>query len=380
MINATTMKKKHWKVVVCGSKFGRVYMSALADKNFDMELVGILATGSERSRSCAAKYNVPLYTDVSQLPADVDAACVAISSEFGGGVGTALALELMKRGISILQEHPMHHDELLKVFKASREYGVVHRMNTLYPYVYSVRQFLAAAEVLLRKHQPVYIDGACSIQLKFSFLDIVGRLLGRLRPWEFQVLPSERENSKASVPFRSIQGLIGSVPVSIRLQNQLHSTDPDNHCHLYHSLTIGTAVGSLSLVDTHGPVIWRPRPHIPQEIQNDESPEDSQDSAIDLETVTTIANSQVTWRAAMMSEWPAAIRLALNELRDNVDGGLPKSTLQYYLSLMQLTHELDAKLGPPEILYEASPNPQSADDLIAAVAAIKSSSWYGYDA
>jgi thiazolinyl imide reductase len=334
-----------------------------------MDLVGIVANGSERSRRCAASYGVPLFTDICQLPAGIDAACVAISSELGGGQGTEVALGLLRKGISVLQEHPIHGDELAKLFSTARRHRVVHQMSTLYPHLLPVRQFLAASAALLRQHPAMYVDGACALQLKTSFLDIVGRLLGRLRPWEFQALPAQRDVAPAGVPFRSVQGVIAGVPVSFRLQNQLHVQDPDNHCHVYHHLTLGTSAGSLSLVDTHGPVVWRPRPHIPISIQKHERPEDCVDDALDSSTVTTLAEAQLTWRRAMTEEWPRGVVRALAELRRRVAGEQVNPDPQYYLSLTQMAADLSAAVGPPESFWAETP-PRLAAPLLAAVGAV----------
>lgn len=353
------MSAARWKVVVCGTKFGRVYMSALTSADLGMDLVGIVAAGSDRSKRCAERFSVPLYTDVAQLPKDIDAACVAIGSGVAGGPGTQIALQLLERGICVLQEHPIHHDELAKLFSAARSSGAVHQLSTLYPHVRTVRQFHAACAALLREHPALYVDGACSLQLKVSFMDIVGRALGRLRPWEFQALP-QKSTGGSGGPFRSLQGSIGGVPVYFRLQNQLHATDPDNHCHVYHHLTIGTEAGSLSLVDTHGPIIWRPRPHIPMSIQRGESAESSEEPMLDFNTVTTLAEAGTTWRQAMVSEWPNAVGKALQELRRRVARENVFPEAQYYLSLMQMIHEIDRTLGPPEVIREATPAPRSA--------------------
>jgi thiazolinyl imide reductase len=352
------MSQPRWKVVVCGTKFGRVYMSALAAADIGMDLAGIVAAGSERSKRCAQQYGVPLYTDVAQLPADIDAACVAVGSGVAGGPGTQIALQLLGRGIHVLQEHPIHHDELATLFRSARKSQCVHLMSTLYPHVRQIHQFLVASEALRARHTPIFIDGACSLQLKVSFLDIVGRALGRLRPWAFEALPP-RGGTRA--PFRSVQGEIGGVPVSLRFQNQLHAVDPDNHCHLYHQLTVGTAVGSLNLVDTHGPILWRPRPHIPLAIQRGESPETSREAALDLNTMSVLAAADTTWRGAMVDEWPQAVRKALQELRRRAQGEKLFPDAQYYLSLMQMTHEIDRMLGPPEMISEATPTPASVE-------------------
>jgi pyochelin biosynthesis protein PchG len=364
------MASKRWRVLVCGTKFGRVYMSALAEPSLDMELAGILAAGSERSRHCAERLGVPLYTDIAQLPEDLDAACVVVSSEMGGGVGSEIARRLLERGLCVLQEHPMHHSELTRATATALRCGVVHRMNTLYPHVRAVRQFLAAGAALLDEHPAAYLDGACSLQLKTSFLDIIGRLLGKFRPWSFEALARQSNDRGLPVPFQSVQGKIGGVPVTLRLQNQLHARDPDNHAYLYHQLTLGTSVGSLTLVDTHGPIVWRPRPHIPGAIQREQAPESAVDPALSNPTTSTLMDKIPTWREAMTTDWPQAVGRALVELRGRSEGQRLGPDEQYYLSLLQMVHDFDFAVGPPEVIRSETPRPQSAATLRAAIAAV----------
>ena len=362
------MATPHWNVVVCGTRFGRVYMSALAARDLDMDLVGILANGSERSKRVAERFDVPLFTDVADLPDDVDAACVAISSEMGGGPGTDIAIQLLERGVSVLQENPMHHDELVRALAAARRFGAVHQLSTLYPYLDSVRRFLAAGSILLREYPPMYIDGACALQLKTSFFDIIGRLLGRLQPWEFRAPPSMPCRTELPPAFRSVEGVIAGIPASIRIQNQIHATDPDNHCHLYHCVSVGTAVGTLSLVDTHGPLLWRPRPHVPASIQDGEFPEQCADPVLDLDTVSVIAEATSTWRQAMVTDWPAALGRQLIELRRRACGERVTPDPQYALSLSRMVHDVEVAVGSPEVIRGDSLNPIPASRLLDALA------------
>ncbi|MDW3399103.1 thiazolinyl imide reductase, partial [Escherichia coli] len=62
-------------------------------------------------------------------------------------------------------------------------------------------------------------------------------------------------------PYTSLHGDIGGVPCTLRVQNQIHPADADNHALLLHRLTLGFDTGILALADTHGPVIWSPRLH-----------------------------------------------------------------------------------------------------------------------
>jgi pyochelin biosynthesis protein PchG len=354
-----------WKVAVCGTKFGRVYLSAIADKSFPMDLVAVVGAGSERSKECADRYRVPLITKVEDLPADTNAACVVIGSELGGGPGTRIAKSLLSQGIAVLQEHPMHHDELVDCIRTAHQSKTVHQMNTLYPHIQPIRQFLTAARSLIVSHPPLYVDAMCSIQLKTSLLDIVGRAIGRLSPWNLEAVENSQDDNRS--PFRILHGTIGGVPTTIRLQNQLHISDPDNHAHVYHRVTIGTDVGSLTLVDTHGPVVWSPRPHIPQAIQRGTEAEDCDEPALDYPTATNLTGDSSTWREAMTTVWPDAIQHALLALKAAASGNGAGDS-HYQLALTRIVQDVGVALGPPELLHGDSPTPMSAAPLMAAIA------------
>ena len=47
------------KAIVCGTTFGQSYINAIKKMN-DIELAGILASGSSRSEECAKEHHVPL--------------------------------------------------------------------------------------------------------------------------------------------------------------------------------------------------------------------------------------------------------------------------------------------------------------------------------
>ena len=50
------------KSLVCGSKFGQFYIDAISKMKECVEFIGIFSNGRARSRLCAEKYNVNLYT------------------------------------------------------------------------------------------------------------------------------------------------------------------------------------------------------------------------------------------------------------------------------------------------------------------------------
>ncbi len=225
-----TSQNRRLRVVVCGTTFGRVYLKGIARLAGDFELVGILARGSDQARDCARRYGVPCYTTVAALPfGEIDMACVVVRSAVVGGPGTALALELLRHGVHVLQEHPVHHDDLVRCLKAAQGAGCRYALNGFYPDLPSVRGFIAAARQALARSRAVYVDAACGINVLYPLVDILGRVLGGLRPWTF----SAPLDAGADDPLTSLTGRLGGVPLRLAFRTPLPrgpGTIPDCCC------------------------------------------------------------------------------------------------------------------------------------------------------
>lgn len=361
------------RAVVCGTTFGQVYLEAFRGPDAGFELAGVLAQGSARSRACAAAYGVPLFTDPAQLGDDVDAACVVVRSGFLGGRGTELARALLARGIHVLQEHPVHHDELAACLREARRRGVVYQLNSFYVHLEPVRRFLAAARELLARQAPLWVDASCGFQVGYALLDILGAALGTVSPWRFAdpVQPPVHAAAGGGPPaFRSLAGAIGGVPVTLRIQNQLDASDPDNFAHLLHRVTLGTEGGNLMLVSTHGPILWSDRPRIPRGVRDPSGSLLFREEGFDGEAEAT---SRVLGPATapghktiFTSLWPGAVRVALAGLRRAIlEGTDPLERGQYHLALCRMWQEIAARLGPPDLVRLDVPRALSTDDLAA---------------
>jgi pyochelin biosynthetic protein PchG len=362
------------RVVVCGTTFGQVYLEAFRTPGLPLTAAGILARGSERSRACARHYDLPLFTEVGQLPDDIDAACVVVRSGLLGGRGTELAMDLMARGVHVLQEHPLHHDELAGCLRAARRNHVVYGLNSFYVHLEPVRRFIAAARTLLRLQPPEYVDAVCGFQVAYALLDIIGEVLTRVRPWSLAI-PSPPV--VPTPPFRSLDGTIAGVPVTLRIQNQLNSDDPDDHTHLLHRITVGTAGGNLTLATTHGPLIWNARPRIPREVRSagadalyasGTSARTADPSAMILGAANAPGD-----RAIFGSVWPAGVARALLGFRDSViEGEDPMRRGQYHLALCRLWQDITTRLGPPDLVSGGASPMLSAEDLALVAKAARS--------
>ncbi|MGY5311621.1 Gfo/Idh/MocA family oxidoreductase [Nocardia gipuzkoensis] len=358
------------KVVVCGTSFGRVYLRAVRDDP-EVELAGVVSRGSTTSAEYAKTFGVPHYIGVEELPGDVDIACVAVRAGAAGGDGAKLAQSLMGRGIHVLQEHLLHPDELTDCLRAAREHGVRYRLNAFYPHLRPVELFLRAAAILRERQRPLHVDAATGSQVVYSLLDIIGRAVGRLRPWAIgeaaPVAPEVAALANSPMPYTSLSAVIGGVPVSLRVQNQIHPADPDNHALLLHRIAIAFEGGVLSLADTHGPVLWSPRLHTGRDETGRLLMAGPGTERLDVPSTEILQPAAVpTFRTVFHELWPDSVRNALRQLRaDIADPSRSAGADQWAMTVTALWQRLTAVLGQPELIRPPTPEPVPLPDLLA---------------
>ena len=96
----------------------------------------------------------------------------------------------------------------------------------------------------------------------FPLLHILTAALPEYRPWQI-----ERISRDERQPVQILQGYLGSVPLTLRVWQQVDPQDPDNHLPLLQRLALDVPGGCLSMQDTFGLVSWAPRMHIPPAVK-----------------------------------------------------------------------------------------------------------------
>ncbi|SFE62315.1 thiazolinyl imide reductase [Actinopolyspora alba] len=344
------------RVVVAGTGFGRAYLAAFERPDFPFELAGIIANGSERSKACAEHYDVPLWTEPGQVPEDVDMACVVVGGAMNGGRGPQLSRELMSRGLHVLQEHPLHPDELASCLRTARERQVVFRMNTHYPHVEPVRRFLACARELGERQRPLFVDVTCAFQVLYTVFDLLGEALGSIRPLGVHGATEEPANG-ATAPYRGVSGRFGGVPLTLRLQNELVPSEPDNYSHLLHRISIGYEGGNLTLFDTHGPVQWSMRPHMPAEMKDLVRFSDATAEHLRTPSVQPIGPSVgASYHEVLGTLWPQATARAMTALRQAiVDNASSDAHVQRHITLTRMAMSVAEACGPVRLHHPPNP-------------------------
>lgn len=107
------------KAIVYGSRFGQFYIEAIK-KMKEIEVVGILARGSDRSVKCAEYYNLNLYEYLREIPENIDFACVTIGSSVFGKDGIKVAKDCLDKGINVIFEQPIHTKEISDLYKSAQ--------------------------------------------------------------------------------------------------------------------------------------------------------------------------------------------------------------------------------------------------------------------
>jgi len=354
------------RALVCGSTFGQFYLNALAARPDAFEIVGLLGRGSARSRDCARRFGVPLFRDPAELPEGLDLACVVVRSAVLGGAGGALAHDLLGRGIAVVQEQPVHHDDLAQALRLAHHRGVPFRLGNLYLHLPAVRRFIAAARAARREQEPLFLDVACASQVAFPMLQILAEALGGLRPWSLTALTRAEDG-----PFQLVGGRLGGIPLTLRVQNEVDPADPDNHLHLLHRLLLGFPGGTLALADTHGPLLWHPRLHVPATVKD----------RLDFAAAPDLAEpaSQPLAEPAppslghqLADVWPRAIGADLLALRTAILTGGDRSGEAALLTVCRVWQDLTGAIGYPALRPGAPHRPLPAAVLREAVAALDS--------
>jgi len=359
------------RVVVCGTSFGRLYLRAIQRLPADFELAGILARGSAFSRECAAEAGVPLFVAVEEVPSDVDILCVVVRSAVGGGAGAEIAQRALERGFHVLQEHPVHHDELVACLRQARRSGVQYQVNAFYEHLDAVSLFLRAAAKLRARQQPLFVDAMCASQVLFPVVNILGEALGGFRPWqltgpsELSAMPSDLARSPA--PYRAFHGVVAGVPVTLQVQNQIDPRNPDNHAHLLHRIALGAEGGVLTLLDAHGPVIWSPRLHANKADNGRLIIDGKGTERLDARCFVDLGTDDVpTFRRIVQDVWPSGIGRALQRLRTAIEKGIdPMESAQAMLTTCRIWQDLLTRLGSPELVSFKEPQPLALADLVA---------------
>ena len=351
------------RVLVAGARFGEAYLNAFLHQSEDLAqpppvLAGVLARGSQRARRLADSHGVPLYTSVAQLPADLDLACVVVRSGAMGGDGCVLAEALLRRGLHVIQEHPLHPGEVERLQATAARVGRLFWINTYYPHTAAGRAWIAHAQRIrdaTGSAVPGFAHLATSRQLLYSSLDLLTQAAG-IAPDAVEVAECGKPSGHA---FQTLRLPWPGGEAILQLQDYLDPVDPDMHSMIMHRMTLGWPSGYLSLDATFGPVTWNPALVVPE--HRDDARSWSASAATSRELAQppsrTLLAPPPSWLATLEVDGPLGVaRLLDDAARAIALGTTPRSmTSAWQFGLAQLWQRVQRAAGPPREMALATP-------------------------
>ena len=346
------------RTLVCGTRFGEMYISALTRRPGipPFHLCGILARGSERSRTLAQDLDVPLYTDVADLPDNIDVACVALRSSAFGGPGIKVATALLRRGIHVVYEHPLHPSEVRVLDAAARESKAFWVLNTFYPDTRAAERMSRYVQTWHAQRKPDYITVTTSPQFLLSSLDILQRCFGSLDTFHiFDRPPWPEPFSQQNIPpFEVIRASLDGIPTIIHLQGWIDPRDADHHALVMHNIAVGGREGRLELVNSFGPLVWTRPIYVPDYAQDTADASllrtwDLKAEQIDFKHPMSVVfgpSEGMSFLQAIETEFPIIIAAALSRLKTALEMNTAEKLSAQALSVSTAWHTCMQALGP----------------------------------
>ena len=241
------------RVLVCGSNYGRAYITALAREPRKFQLAGIVAQGSLRSQQLAALNAVPLYRSTSELPDNIDLACAAMSSS-----AFPMVLHLIRRGIHVLCEHPCPAGCMRRAIDIARKNGVQFHVNGHFANLPAPRAFIRECRQATKQARPEFVEVMATERSLYGALDILMAAMGSPQPLRVHV-------SSRRMKFVLLEGSLGNVPVRFSVQvsgnkGRGRLADGSSGYLLDQRLTVAFPTGLLTLLSMAGPVLWNSTP------------------------------------------------------------------------------------------------------------------------
>jgi thiazolinyl imide reductase len=301
------------RVLVCGSNYGRAYVTALAREPRKYELAGILAQGGARSQQLAALSAVPLYGLTGGLPDNVDLACAAMSS-----AAWPVVLQLIRRGIHVLCEHPYPAGSLRRAINLARKHDVQFHVNGHFANLPAPKAFIRDCQRAVKLACPQFVEVVATERSLYGALDILMAATGSLQPLRVRVVSRRTK-------FVLLEGAMGKLPARVSVQvsgakGRGRLPDGSPGYLLDERLTVAFPAGLLTLLSVAGPVLWN---STPAHVQNQKP-------------LWTMLCGQATQTVAELADQRIQANVeALNSIRQSILGrGTPETQqLQHILQV-----------------------------------------------
>lgn len=330
------------KVVVCGTGFGRFYIRGIKKNTDKYRLAGIISKGSNQSKRLAAELQIALFDDYTKVTKqDADVVCVVVRTGVVGGKGTEIAKHFLEKGIHVVIEQPIHYEDILECYKLANKNNCTFHVESFYPYLQTTRAYIRAANRLLEKSEPVYLETACSLQVLYPMLDVAGLVMGGFKPVKI-----DRKKTVRHGLFTDLYGELKGISWNLRIQNEMDTHNPDNNFYLFHKIRLYTSAGCLGMTESHGDIVWTPRYIIPKDDEGILTPY-LDETLPKLELTEQVGIEPINVETMFEELWPKTIAYFMDSIYETMIGSVNNSRImQHNLETGKLWNEVGSCIGP----------------------------------
>lgn len=309
-----------------------------------LNLVGILAKGSENSINLAEKVGVPLFRSIEEVNTKIDIACVLISERLGGG---EIALNLLKRGINVIMEHPVSSTLVKEAIELAKKNKVCFHVNYHFSDCGNINTFITKARELNKTQLPILIQMTGNYRTISSLLEIIARIFGTLKPFNINKLTLNNDD----IPFKIFEGLIKSIPFIYNCQSNIYMQDEVNEIIANHNISLIYPTGVLSLLDSFNipPILSKRTGEVPLGLDDFFSKPLKQSNSI-WEMLSENNNDNSS--KEILINRIATNRISIEKLIENIENNSIRYEQQevYIRELSEITEKVIKEIGRLRIL------------------------------
>ncbi len=300
-----------FKILVCGDTSCQITLDALQGLKGEFEIVGLLARETKVNQQCAQYYKIKLYSNVAELPNDIQLAMITSSVINTPPEASAELVEkLLEHGLHVLQEQPVNYEDIIRWMKIARKNHLCYAVGNPLVYLSSLAAFGNCMAMLTKQTKITHIDIDLDIGIVYSIIHLLIDSLPQTRMFTIKSQTSvSNENS-------IVNGELGGIPFLFRIRSRC-SPESGLLFPQLHRLTIGTCNGNLSVTGLAGTIVWEQYMIMPYDntpFQKSEQYSYSFDSPC-----TTIRNSKkMNFREFISQEWAEAIKTELSKMREKI--------------------------------------------------------------
>lgn len=235
------------ETIICGKVSGNFIVESLFKLKDIIEISGIFEVNSKTTIRDAYFNNLPLFTNIKNIPNNTKLAYVPFNSEINRDVD--IVRYLLNRGINVIEEIPKSKKDTIKYLKEIKSKNCYYLIRNLYEETEISKMFIRKAKQIMQEQKIIYIDSFISKDMLFSIFKLIKSSLNENFCFDIKTFSHDE--------FITISGKISEITFCFKVYDPINI---NNRCKYYENkLEFVFEDGSLILEIFKNIIIWENR-------------------------------------------------------------------------------------------------------------------------